>query len=147
MLLLIPLYSTNWIVLHFSKNRKIKTVQLVCYADFRFMITLSSYSVKSNYFCMILNLLRLLRCQIIVFFVCTIQLLSIVPEKRGRKGQAKHHCTGITLRIEETSTLRVKKVLFFRKRENWKKDNFSSNALPTQRVGRSVTRSTVHWAL
>ena len=36
-----------------------------------------------------------------------IQLLSIVIEKRGGKGRAKHHCMGITLCLEETSTLRV----------------------------------------
>ena len=78
-----------------SRKNKINTAQLVPHAVFCFMVTLSSYLVKSNYFCMILNLLRLLRCQVIVFFIFTIQLLSIVTEKRGRKGQAKHHCTGI----------------------------------------------------
>ena len=35
------------------------------------------------------------------------QLFSIVTKKRGAKRRVKHHCTGITLRIEGTSTLRV----------------------------------------
>ena len=49
--------------LHILKNprkNKIQTNQLMGYADFSFMITSGSYSVKSHYFNMILNLLRLL---------------------------------------------------------------------------------------
>ena len=65
------------------------------YADFRCMNIFSSYSVKSNYFCIILNLLRLIICQIIVFCSFTKQLLSIVTRKRGGKRRAKHHCTDV----------------------------------------------------
>ena len=62
---------------------------------------------KSNYFCTILNLLRLLSCMSIIIVVFTIQLLSIVTEKRRGRKRAKNRRTGITLRIEETSPLRV----------------------------------------
>ena len=77
------------------------------YADIRFMVTLGSYSVKPGYFNTIFDLLRLRWCtgKIIVGF--TTQLLSIVTRKRGGKRRAKDHRTGITLRLEETSTLRA----------------------------------------
>ena len=100
--------TTDFIqILKTPRKSKIQTDQLICYADFSFMIILCSYPVKSHYFNMILHLLRLLSCTSIIIVRFTIQLLSIVPEKRERKRRAKHHCTRITLRIEETSTLRV----------------------------------------
>ena len=37
----------------------------------------------------------------------TIQLLSIVPEKRGGEKDARYERTRITMRIEEISILRV----------------------------------------
>ena len=54
-----------YMIIHFlqmleNQKNNIQTDQLVCYADFSFMITLSSYSVKSDYFNIIFNLLRLL---------------------------------------------------------------------------------------
>ena len=74
---------------------------LVGYADGRFTVTLGSYSVKSNYFNTIFNLLRTLSLKIIIKIDLTIQLLSIVIRKRGEEGDARHHCTGITLRMKD----------------------------------------------
>ena len=81
-----------------------KIVQLIRYAEFCFVIILSSYSVKSNYFDAILNLLGLLGCTSMIFFSFTIQLLSIVTEKRGGKKRAKNHRTGTTETPSKLST-------------------------------------------
>ena len=40
-----------------------------------------------------------------------------------------------------------KRVSFFEKSEKFKKVSFPNDALPTLKVGRSVTRLTVYWAL
>ena len=82
-------------------------VQVVGHRNCRFTITLGSYFVKSHYFSTILNLLILLQFKSMISIKATIQLLSIVTRKRGGKRNARYERTGITLRIEETSTLRV----------------------------------------
>ena len=108
-------FSTN-VGKFWEKKDKIQTDQLICYADFDFMITLASYWVKSPDFIIIFNLLRLLECRRIIIIAFIIQLLSIVIRKRGGERRAKQHGTGISLRIEETSTLRVISTLFQQKK-------------------------------
>ena len=95
-----------------SKN-KTKRWHLAGHENCRFTITWSSYSVKSYYFNTICNMLRLLQLRIMIIVGATRQLLSIVIEKRGGKRGARYERTRITLRIEETSTLRVKKLLLY----------------------------------
>ena len=89
-----------------NKTEK-KQVQVMRHENCRFTITWNSYSVKSYYFNTIFNLLRLLKLIRIIIIVSTIQLLSKGPRKRGGKRDARYERTRITLRIEETSSLRV----------------------------------------
>ena len=77
------------------KKTQIQDAQVVRHADSRFMIICGSYSVKSNYFDTILNLLRSLYYHIIIMSAFTIQLFAIVIRKRGAKRKADYHRTGI----------------------------------------------------
>ena len=65
------------------------------YVDFSFMVNFSSYSVKSHDFIIIFDLIVPILCTSMMIVGFTIQLLSIVTEKRGGRRRAKHHCTGI----------------------------------------------------
>ena len=79
-----------------KKNRKnkVQADQLMGYADSSFIIFLCSYSVKSHYFSIILNRLGLLSCKSMTIVGFTMQISSIVTEKRGGKRRTKHR-TGI----------------------------------------------------
>ena len=79
--------------------------QLKGYADFSFLITMSSYSVKSHCLNIILNVPRLIWFKGIIIIAFTIQLFSTVTTKRGREKRAKQHRTGIALRIKDPSLL------------------------------------------
>ena len=63
-----------------------KTIQLVGHADFRFIIIWSSYSVKSHYFNIIFNLLRLLSGISIINIAFTIQLFQLSQRSAERRG-------------------------------------------------------------
>ena len=71
------------------KQRAIQYVQLKRHGNFRFIIICTSYSVKSHYFDIILNLLRLLEFKIKTMIAFIIQLLSIIIEERRGDGRAE----------------------------------------------------------
>ena len=63
-----------------------KQVKVIRHGNCRFTIISSSYSVNSDYFNTIFNLLRSLKIIRLIFIEATIQISSTVIEKRGGRG-------------------------------------------------------------
>ena len=99
-------YNKNNLKFH-EKQLKKKRVQLVGHGNCRFTVICTWYFIKSYYFNSIFNLLRLIKLIRVIIVWATIQLLSIVIGKRVGERDARYERTRMTLRMEETFTLRV----------------------------------------